>query len=49
MAKDPVCGMTVSEKTSKYSSVHEGVSFYFCSATCKRTFDSDPHKYGHSM
>jgi len=21
--------------------------FYFCSAQCKKTFDSDPHKYGH--
>ncbi len=49
MAKDPICGMTVNEKTTKFASVHEGTSFYFCSAQCKRTFDSDPHKHGHSM
>ncbi len=39
--------MTVNEKTTKFTSAHEGLSFYFCSAQCKRTFGSDPHKYGH--
>ncbi len=47
MAKDPICGMMVNEKTTKFKSEHEGMSFYFCSAQCKKTFDSDPHKYGH--
>ncbi len=47
MAKDPVCGMTVDEKTTKFKSVHEGRTFYFCSASDKTTFDKDPHKYGH--
>ncbi len=47
MAKDPVCGMTVNEKDTKFTSVHEGTTFYFCSAQCKRTFDGDPHRYGH--
>jgi len=47
MARDPVCGMTVDEKTSKLKSEHEGRVFYFCSPGCKATFDRDPHKYGH--
>ena len=47
MPRDPVCGMTVNEKTTKFKSEHVGVMFYFCSAQCKKTFDSDPHRYGH--
>lgn len=47
MQKDPVCGMSVDEKTAKYTSEHEGRTFYFCSAGCKTTFDRDPHRYGH--
>ncbi len=40
LAKDPICGMTVDEKTAKLKSEHEGKTFYFCSAGCKTTFDS---------
>ncbi len=47
MQKDPVCGMTVDEKTAKFTSEHDGKRFFFCSASCKATFDKDPHKYGH--
>ncbi|HVB12826.1 MAG TPA: YHS domain-containing protein [Nitrososphaerales archaeon] len=47
MAKDPICGMTVDEKTSKLKSEHESKIFYFCSSACKQKFDADPHKYGH--
>ncbi len=45
--KDPVCGMAVDEKTAKLKSEHDGVTFYFCSARCKASFDKDPHKFGH--
>jgi P-type Cu+ transporter len=48
MAIDPVCHMVVDEKTARFSSAHDGQAFYFCSAECKKTFDSDPHRYGHS-
>jgi Cu+-exporting ATPase len=48
MAKDPVCGMTVDEKSSKFTSQHDGVTFYFCSQQCKTTFDGNPHRYGHA-
>ena len=47
MAKDPICGMTVNEKTAKLRSEHEGQTFYFCCSACKTKFDADPHKYGH--
>lgn len=45
MAKDSVCGMTVDEKKSKFKSEHEGKTFFFCSASCKATFDKEPQKY----
>ncbi len=41
MAKDPVCGMTVREQESIFSSSYKGVSYYFCSEKCKRDFDED--------
>lgn len=47
--KDPICGMTVDEKTAKYTSVHEGKTFYFCCEADKKAFDRDPHRYGHSQ
>jgi Cu+-exporting ATPase len=48
MRRDPICGMLVDEKTTKFNSEHEGIVFYFCSSGCKNTFDKDPHRYGHS-
>lgn len=47
MQKDPVCGMSVDEKKTKFMSNSEGKNFYFCSATCKTSFDKDPRKYKH--
>ncbi|MDA4120864.1 MAG: YHS domain-containing protein [Thaumarchaeota archaeon] len=47
MQKDPICGMSVDERATKFKSEHEGRTFYFCSPGCKATFDGDPHKYGH--
>ncbi|MCS4538777.1 MAG: YHS domain-containing protein [Thaumarchaeota archaeon] len=48
MERDPVCGMLVDPKKTKFNSVHDGRTFYFCSAGCKTAFDKDPHRYGHS-
>jgi len=45
MVKDPVCGMTVDEKTAKFKSEHMGKTYYFCSQMCKATFDKNPMKY----
>ncbi|MGQ9565836.1 MAG: YHS domain-containing protein [Candidatus Bathyarchaeales archaeon] len=44
MAKDPICGMTVDEKT-KFKSEYKGKTYYFCSQICKTTFDKKPTKY----
>jgi Cu+-exporting ATPase len=52
MAKDPVCGMMVDEKTAKLKSEHMGKTYYFCSSACKTAFDNTPSKFtkseGHS-
>ncbi len=45
MAKDPVCGMMVNEKTSTLKSDYEGETYYFCNASCKKSFDANPTKY----
>jgi YHS domain-containing protein len=49
MAKDPICGMTLDEKTAKYKSEYMGKTFYFCNASCKTTFDKNPAKYSKGM
>ena len=43
--KDPVCGMTVDPANADHRSVHDGETYYFCSAGCKASFDKDPAKY----
>jgi P-type Cu+ transporter len=45
LAKDPVCGMSVNTETAKHKTVHEGETFYFCSAGCKTKFETDPKRY----
>ena len=45
MAVDPICKMNVNEVDSKYTTVHEGKKFFFCSAACKQQFDKSPQKY----
>lgn len=42
MAKDPVCGMIVNEKTGIHSEIG-GRKFYFCSPVCQNTF-TEPEK-----
>ena len=42
MAKDPVCGMIVDEKTALSADI-EGRQFYFCSSNCMNTF-ANPEK-----
>ena len=45
MAIDPVCGMTVDEKTAPAISEYKGKTYYFCARGCKIAFDKDPEKY----
>lgn len=44
-ARDPVCGMTVEIATARFTSQYEGITYYFCAAGCKRSFDREPQKY----
>jgi Cu+-exporting ATPase len=40
MAIDPICGMTVDEKTAR-SAIRDGVTYYFCAECCRRKFMGD--------
>jgi xanthine dehydrogenase accessory factor len=42
---DPVCGMTVPAYRSGSSLSHDGTTYYFCSAGCRRVFEADPAAY----
>jgi Cu+-exporting ATPase len=42
---DPVCGMQVNEEDAPARSEYRGESFYFCSDTCRNTFDREPDRY----
>ena len=41
-AVDPVCGMTVPATAASYPLAHDGVTYYFCSTSCRRRFEQDP-------
>jgi Cu+-exporting ATPase len=45
MATDPVCGMSVDEKSAAAQTNYKGKTYYFCSKECKNTFDANPEKY----
>jgi YHS domain-containing protein len=45
MAIDPVCGMSVDEKTAPAQANHQGKTYYFCSEDCKTKFQQQPDKY----
>jgi len=44
-AVDPVCGMTVPAKAASFPLAHDGVTYYFCSTSCRRRFEQDPAAY----
>jgi xanthine dehydrogenase accessory factor len=44
-ARDPVCGMVVDVTRVRFRSEHDGRTYFFCSAGCRRKFDADPVKY----
>ncbi|MBI2288955.1 MAG: YHS domain-containing protein, partial [Betaproteobacteria bacterium] len=45
MAIDPVCGMTVDEKSAATTRVHAGTTYYFCSTHCGAKFEANPASY----
>jgi len=44
-ATDPVCGMTVDVGGARHTADHDGTTWYFCSAGCKREFTTNPAKF----
>ena len=48
-ATDPVCGMTVDPLTSLHSAVHDGKTYWFCSAGCEAEFLKEPARYLRSI
>jgi YHS domain-containing protein len=53
MVRDPVCGLRLDDSGREqggdakpaYMRVYEGVTYYFCSAHCKRLFEEDPERH----
>ena len=41
LAKDPICGMNVDEKSAKFKSIYKDKTYYFCSSSCKEDFDKN--------
>ena len=45
MARDPVCGMELSESQAPASLEYKGRRFYFCALSCYETFEKNPESY----
>ncbi|MHB9117170.1 MAG: heavy metal translocating P-type ATPase [Burkholderiales bacterium] len=45
MTTDPVCGMTVDEKSAADAASYGGQTYHFCSARCLSQFQADPAKF----
>jgi YHS domain-containing protein len=45
MPRDPVCGMILDEKASKFKIHYEEETYYFCSVKCKKRFKRNPEKF----
>ena len=45
LERDPVCGMDVDPQRTAHHHAHGGRTFYFCSASCRASFEKDPAKY----
>lgn len=43
--RDPVCGMDVEPATAAGHTDHNGQTYYFCGAGCKKKFDLSPEQY----
>ena len=44
---DPVCGMDVDPNATTVERIdRKGVSYYFCSADCRRQFEASPEEFG---
>ncbi len=43
--RDPVCGMRTDDSSPTLT--YDGETYYFCSGTCRRTFQQTPEEYAH--
>jgi len=43
--RDPVCGLEIDHLGAKHQSALGGEVYYFCSAECKKRFETEPEKY----
>ncbi len=43
--QDPVCGMMIDPDKTSFKSKHQGDTYHFCSADCKKAFDAEPQTY----
>jgi len=48
LLRDPVCGMTVDDRTARYRLDHEERTYRFCSAHCLAAFRAHPSRYVNS-
>jgi xanthine dehydrogenase accessory factor len=48
-ALDPVCGMTVVPDASALPLKHDGLTYYFCCAGCRRAFEENPDAYSKAV
>ncbi|MGH8926497.1 MAG: XdhC family protein, partial [Acidimicrobiia bacterium] len=47
-AIDPVCGMTVEVGSARHKMDHDGTTYYFCCAGCRKAFEEDPAAFAGS-
>jgi xanthine dehydrogenase accessory factor len=45
LAEDPVCHMKIDPQAATGSLLFAGITYYFCNAHCKNSFEKDPRKY----
>ncbi len=45
MARDPICGMEVTEATAKWSVEYGGKRWFFCCQSCLKKFEANPAEY----
>lgn len=45
VAKDPICGMTVTIADARFKADYQDSIYYFCCAGCRKKFEAEPTRY----
>jgi P-type Cu+ transporter len=45
MVVDPVCGVDLEEQQAGARAEHAGLTYYFCSETCRDEFEANPRGF----